>query len=83
MQHLLCGGALAGVFVEQRSHKLLGFRANAIPRLPCEIHLIAEYGLPAAKSCTVSLTHAHISSVIASDKRGYSQFVCQVNMCHR
>ena len=45
--HLLSAGPLAGVLVQQLRHKVLGLGADAVPRLALEVHLIAEYGLPA------------------------------------
>ncbi len=49
MLHLLRGGALARVLIQQRSHKVFGFCADAIPGLPLKVHLIAEDGLPAVR----------------------------------
>ena len=47
VSHLLCGGPLPGVLTQQLGHKVLGLGADAVPGLAFEIHLIAEYGLPA------------------------------------
>lgn len=47
MRHLLSCEALFGVLAQQQGHKVLGFRADAVPRLALEVDFVAENGLPA------------------------------------